>query len=283
GSDYGTKISVIKANAHKYSIRAMCKLLNVTRSSVYYQAKGKTIDHELEQVIIKNFKESRNNYGTRKIKHVLSKHGYTVSRRKIGKVMKKYGLVSNYTVKHYKVHRSTVNEEAVSNVVNRKFNDRKRLDVAVSDLTYVRVKNRWHYICLIIDLSNREIIGYSSGPNKDASLVLQAFSKIDAPLHAINIFHSDRGNEFKNNTLDRLLKAFNIERSLSNKGTPYDNAVAEAGFKIVKTEFAFNRVFNSQKELSLELFDYVNWYNTIRIHGSLNYQTPVQYRLNSRP
>lgn len=261
----------------------MCKLLNVTRSSVYYQPKDKAIDHELEQVIIKIFKESRNNYGTRKIKHTLSKHGYTASRRKIGKVMKKYGLVSNYTVKHYKVHRSTVNEDAVSNVVNRQFNDRKRLDVAVSDLTYVRVKNRWHYICLIIDLSNREIIGYSSGPNKDASLVLQAFSKIDASLYAINIFHSDRGNEFKNKALDTLLKTFNIERSLSNKGAPYDNAVAEAGFKIVKTEFAFNRVFNSQEELSLELFDYVNWYNTIRIHGSLNYQTPVQYRLNSRP
>ncbi len=66
-------------------------------------------------------------------------------------------------------------------------------------------------------------------------------------------------------------------------GYSYDNAVAEAGFKIVKTEFAFNRVFSSQKELSSELFDYVNWYNTVRIHGSLNYQTPVQYRLNSSP
>ena len=261
----------------------MCKLLNISRSTLYYESIDKVIDHELEKLIVKIFKESRNNYVTRKIKHTLSKQGYIASRRKIGKIMKKYGLVSNYTVKHYKVHRSSVNEDAVNNVVNRQFNDRKRLDVAVSDLTYVRVKNRWHFICLIIDLSNREIIGYSSGPNKDASLVLQAFSKIDASLHAINIFHSDRGNEFKNNALDELLKTFNIERSLSNKGSPYDNAVAEAGFKIVKTEFAFNRVFNSQVELSLELFDYVNWYNTIRIHGSLNYQTPVQYRLNSRP
>lgn len=261
----------------------MCKLLNVTRSSGYYQSQNVVIDHELEQMILKIFKDSRNNYGTRKIKHVLAKHVYTVSRRKIAKIMKKYGLVSNYTVKHYKVHRSNVNEEVVDNVVNRQFNDRTRLDVAVSDLTYVRVKNRWHYICLIIDLSNREIIGYSNGPNKDSALVLQAFSKIQSPLHEINIVHSDRGNEFKNKSLDELLKAFKIERSLSNKGTPYDNAVAEAGFKIVKTEFAFNRIFSSQKELSLDLFDYVNWHNTIRIHGSLNYQTPVQYRLKCRP
>lgn len=261
----------------------MCKLLNISRSTLYYESIDKVIDHELEKLIIKIFKESRHNYGTRKIKHMLSKQVYIASRRKIGKIMKKYGLASNYTVKHYKVHRRSVNEYAVSNAVNRQFNDRKRLDVTVSDLTYVRIKNRWHFICLIINLSNREIIGYSSGPNKDASLVLQAFSKIDASLHAINIFPSNRGNEFKNNPLDELLKTFNIERSLSNKGSPYDNAVAEAGFKIVKTEFAFNRVFNSQVELALELFDYVNWYNTIRIHGSLNYQTPFQYRLNSRP
>lgn len=261
----------------------MCKLLNVTRSNLYYQPRDKVIDYKREQLIIKIFKESRNNYGTRKIKHVLSSYGHTVSRRKICEIMKKYGLVSNYTVKHYKIHRNNVNEEAVSNVVNRQFNNRKHLDVAVSDLTYVRVKNRWHYICLIIDLSNREIIGYSSGPNKDATLVLQAFSKIKTPLQEINIFPLDRGNEFKNNSLDKLLKTFKIERSLSNKGTPYDNAVAEAGFKIVKTEFSFNRIFNNQKELSLELLDYVNWYNTIRIHGSLNYQTPMQYRLNSRP
>ena len=67
----------------------MCKLLNVTRSSVTYQSQNVVIDHELEQMILKIFKDSRNNYGTRKIKHVLAKHGYTVSRRKIAKIMKK--------------------------------------------------------------------------------------------------------------------------------------------------------------------------------------------------
>lgn len=64
------------------------------------------------------------------------------------------------------------------------------------------------------------------------------------------------------------------------KGCPYDNAVAEATYKIFKTEFAYNRRFESFEELENELFDYVNWYNNIRIHGSLNYQTPVQYRLS---
>ncbi len=92
---------------------------------------------------------------------------------------------------------------------------------------------------------------------------------------------SDRGNEFKNKIIEEVLETFEITRSLSAKGCPYDNAVAEATYKIVKTEFAFNRKFNNFKELELELFDYVNWYNNIRIHGSLDYKTPVEYRLFS--
>ena len=78
--------------------------------------------------------------------------------------------------------------------------------------------------------------------------------------------------------IEEALEAFEINQSLSHKGCPYDNAVAEATYKIIKTEFAFNRRFESLQELERELFDYVNWYNNIRIHGSLNYQTPVEYR-----
>ena len=103
--------------------------------------------------------------------------------------------------------------------------------------------------------------------------------KTNCNLSEINIFHTDRGCEFKNNIIDEVLEAFNIKRSLSKKGCPYDNAVAEATYKIIKTEFAFNRGFTNFEELEMELFDYVNWYNNHRIHGSLNYMTPVEYKL----
>ena len=85
--------------------------------------------------------------------------------------------------------------------------------------------------------------------------------------------------ESKNNIIDEILETFEIQRSLSKKGCRYDNAVAEAGYKIIKTEFAFNRIFNSLEELKLELRSYVLWYNNKRIHSALNYMTPVEYRL----
>ncbi|NGM84180.1 IS3 family transposase [Paenibacillus sp. 7124] len=75
-----------------------------------------------------------------------------------------------------------------------------------------------------------------------------------------------------------LLKTFNIGRSLSMKGCPYDNAVAEATYKIMKTEFVNQMNFQSLRQLELELSDYVNWFNKHRIHGTLGYMTPIQYR-----
>ena len=257
----------------------MCRILGVTRSLVYYKYKrNKENETAIDNAVIQVFRDSRNNYGTRKIKKALEKENIIVSRRKIGEIMDKYGLISNYTVKQYKVQKSKCNEEKVENEVARRFDNRKHLEVVVSDLTYVKVRNKWNYVCILLNLANREIIGYSAGKNKNASLVYDAFMKVEGNRNEIEIFHTDRGSEFKNKMIEEVLEAFEIRRSLSKKGCPYDNAVAEAAFKVIKTEFAFNRTFDSLEQLETELFDYVNWYNYHRIHGALDYRTPVECR-----
>lgn len=215
----------------------MCKLLNISRSLVYYTYKNRKSDSELEQLIIKILKESKNNYGSRKIKVKLKEYAFIISLRRIRRIMKKYGLVSNYTIKQFKTHHLKVNNDDIPNIVNRNFNNRNFLEVIISDLTYVRVLNKWCYVCLIIDLFNREIIGYSVGKHKDASTIEKAIKSIKYDLNEISIFHSNRGNEFKNKIIEEILNKFDIQRSLSQKGTPYDNAVAEATYKIFKTEF----------------------------------------------
>ena len=281
GADLRTKVNVIKANAHKYSVSAMCRVLQVNRSSYYYEAKQKPDESGLASEITQIFRASRNNYGTRKIKKELMDAGKQVSRRRIGRIMKQEGLVSNYTTAQFKPQKDTCSESKTENVLNRQFQNREYRDVVISDLTYVRVGTRWNYICVLVDLFNREIIGYSAGEHKTAGLVKAAFQSVEGSLEEIRLFHTDRGNEFKNQTVEELLEVFDIERSLSHKGCPYDNAVAEATFKIIKTEFVWNETFADLKELKLKLWDYVNWYNHHRIHSSLGYQTPVQYRQNN--
>ena len=272
---------MIRRNAHKYSISAQCKVLNVNRATYYYAAQWNeaTVQKDLiETEVLRIFNVNEKVYGTRKIKVELKKAGYIVSRRRIGRIMKEHGLVSAYTIAQFKVHKSTCNEAATPNLLNRKFNPEVPFKAVVSDLTYVRVDGKWNYICLLTDLFNREIIGYSCGRHKDAALVYQAFAKVKANLKQIQLFHTDRGNEFKNRLIDEVMDTFEIKRSLSMKGCPYDNAVAEATFKLVKTEFVKPRHFSSLAQLDSELKAYVTWFNLKRIHSTLGYLSPIEYK-----
>lgn len=194
--------------------------------------------------------------------------------------MKRLGIVSKYTIAQFKIHKQTCNEDQTDNKLARKFDNQEPYAVVVSDLTYVRVKNKWNFICLLIDLFNREIIGYSAGRHKEAKLVSIAFSTVNADLRNIKLFHTDRGSEFKNQLIDKILSSFELDRSLSNKGCPYDNAVAEATFKLCKIEFVYGRTFDSLGQLQMELADYVNWFNNFRTHSSLNYLTPAEAKAN---
>jgi len=260
----------------------MCKVLEISRSSYYYKESEKQPDADVENAIISEFHNSRRNYGTRKLKKELARNqnghkSLKVSRRRIGKIMNKYGLVSKYTLRRKKRIKNDVNNDPISNIVERKFTERKPLEVVVSDLTYIKCAGRWHYLCLLLDLHGRKIIGSAIGRKKDAKLVRKAFYGVQSDLRQINIFHTDRGSEFKNLVVDEILHAFGITRSLSAKGSPIDNAVAESMYNIVKTEFVFDETFLDYDELELKWFDFVNWYNNVRIHGSLGYVSPSQF------
>lgn len=171
--------------------------------------------------------------------------------------MKENGLVSSYTVKQFKVEKKACNEKNIPNIIDRQFDNRGILEACVSDLTYVKVGGRRNYICTIIDLNNREIIGYAAGTKKDANLVKEAIYSIRYPLSRLKIFHTDRGNEFDNRTIDKILDIFGISRY----GSPHDNAVAEAANKVIKTELIYKKQFNKLVELKLELSEFVYCYN----------------------
>ena len=93
--------------------------------------------------------------------------------------MKKNGLISNYTVKQFKLHKPICNNDPIKNELNRNFKQKERMNVIVSDLTYVNVDGKWNYICTIIDLYNREIVGYAASKNKDASIVKKHLALYD--------------------------------------------------------------------------------------------------------
>jgi transposase InsO family protein len=142
----------------------------------------------------------------------------------------------------------------------------------------LRIGNRRADTCLLLDLANRDIVGHGASWRKDAALVKSAFASKDANHYDVDIFHSERGSEFDNMTIDDLSDFFGIRRSLSRKSNPWDNAVAEATFKLYKAEFTYREHFNTIEELQVKLSDYVHWFNNVRIHSTLGYLTPAEFK-----
>ena len=273
---------MIAGNAGRYPISAQCEILGVPRSTYYAmraRAGAEAAPDPATACVVDAYERGRGRYGARKIKAALERRGITLSRRRIGRIMKENGLVSAYTKAAFRPHSAKVNEADVPNVVGRRFDGHAPRTHIVSDLTYVRVGARWNYVCLLIDLYNREIVGHSAGERKDARLVKSAFATLDFPLDDIEVFHTDRGSEFGNAAIDGLLEAFGVERSLSRKGCPYDNAVDESTNKILKAELIYRERFSTLRELQVKLSDYVHWYNNFRLHSTLGYMSPVEFRL----
>lgn len=113
-------------------------------------------------------------------------------------------------------------------------------------------------LCLsYTQLALPEIPGYSAGQDKDTEPAYKSFATLKYDLHTISISHTDCGNEFENNAIDRTLDTFKIDRCLSKKGCPYDNLVEKTTFKTFKVEFVYQHVFENLDKRQLESFIYV--------------------------
>jgi transposase InsO family protein len=233
----------------------------------------------IDDAVREEFERSSRRYGARRLKKALERRGIVASRRRIRRSMRSQGLRSRYQRKSFRPHPSRPNEADLPNVLDRDFDGHAPHTHVCSDLTYVRVGSVWCYVCLLIDLYNREIVGHAASRNKDAALVMAAFATLEFPLCDIDVFHTDRGSEFDNAAIDEMLEVFGITRSLSKKGCPFDNAVDESTNKSLKAELVWGEEFRDLNELQVRLNEYVWWYNNDRLHSTLNYMSPVEFRL----
>ncbi|WP_371836469.1 IS3 family transposase [Bifidobacterium pseudolongum] len=279
GADIRTKVAVIRANASRYPISAQCRILGVPRSTYYWM-----IEHpEAGRVdpiagdVHAIWRDSHERYGARKIKAALERRGVTASRRRIVNIMKRRGMTSAYARRTFKPHKTRVNEARLANILDREFDGYEPRTHLASDLTHVRVGGKWAYVCLLIDLANRSIAGHSADTSRTADLVMAAFATLDFPLTEVEVFHTDRGSEFDNAKIDELLDVFDIRRSLSRKGNPYDNAVVESTNRLLKKELIYRNHYTSLEQLRSDLNDYVWWFNNQRLHSTLGYRSPKEF------
>ncbi|MFZ7102712.1 MAG: IS3 family transposase [Peptococcaceae bacterium] len=117
------------------------------------------------------------------------------------------------------------------------------------------------------------------GRARDTALVYHAFATIKVNLHNIKMFHTDCGSEFKSRLTDEIISTFNYSALFERvKGCSRDNAVSEGTFKLVKTELVKNRRFIVLEQLENELKSYIKWFNEKRIHSTLGWLSPLEYK-----
>ena len=283
------KYQLIKENRSHYPVEKMCKILNVSTSGFYKWENKQTEKSSLDLLLMAEIKaiyvKSRKTFGYIRVTKVLKDKGYVVNKKKVYRLMQEMGI-SGLQIKGFrpKTTLSRHNEPISPNLVNGNFQLKEKNLVWVSDITYIRVKNQWNYLCMIIDLGNREVVGWSFGNHMRTELVLKAMISAVEKRGAENlkdlIFHSDRGSQYASREFRQYLGSLGIRSSMSGKGNCYDNAVAESFFSTLKREEVIRKDYEAMDtdEARLELFDYIEiFYNRQRLHSALNYTVPVEF------
>jgi transposase InsO family protein len=263
----------------------MCRALSVSRSGYYaWRKKGKSkqeIENEkLLEIIIEIYEQSKKRYGGPRVWKALKNRGIDCGKNRVARLMKKAGMISKRRKKFKATTNSKHNLPVAPNLINQDFTADQPNDVWVSDITYIWTYAGWLYLCIILDLYNRQIVGWSIKPRMTKELVLESLDKAiknQRPSPGL-IFHSDRGSQYASHKVRELLEKHQIRQSMSKKGDCFDNAVAESFFASLKTECVYLEKFYTREQAISEIFEYIEiFYNRQRIHSTLNFQVPVLF------
>jgi len=254
----------------------MCRVLGVSRSGYYrwvnpQPSAREVANGELLAEIQQLYHQSQGRYGSPKITKKLHAMGYSVSRQRVARLMRRAQLTSIIHKKYRVVTTDSTHGYPVSeNLLARAFEVAAPSTVWVSDISYIPTQTGWVYLSIIMDLFDRRIVGGSLSATMSVSQTTAKAWQM-ALTHRVAqpgmIFHSDRGVQYAAQEFRDLLEENAIVQRMSRKGNCWDNAVAESFFKILKSELIYHTEFASMAEARVALFECIEiWYHRQRIH-----------------
>lgn len=282
------KYKFIIVNRKEFRVGKMCKVLNVSRSGYHNYVKRRYSRRENDEIIILEkikeiHKNSRGLYGSPRIYQELRKRGLKINKKRVVRIMQKYGIRAKTRKKFKKTTNSNHNNPIAKDLLGQNFKSRESNKIWVSDITYIRTREGWLYLSCILDLYSRMIVGWQIDRRQTSSLVTEAIGSALAKRgkHPGLIFHSDQGSQYASEAVRDILRDSQMVQSMSRKGNCYDNAVMESFFHTLKNELVSFETFTTREEAKMKIFDYIEiYYNRQRIHSSINYFTPVEYENN---
>ena len=271
---------VIYRHKDKYSISEMCRFFEVSRSGYYDYVKRMDVpawDLPLAEKIRECQEHSHRTYGYRRVHIWLERQGIYRNPKTVLRVMQKYNLLSEVRKKKY--HNYTTGIYVYPNRLARNFYAERPNQKWVTDISYIKTGQGFLYLSVIRDLYDNSIVAYKTGTEQNINLVLstiRAAKKKEKVTEELQL-HSDQGFQYTSQAYYSLTKSYHITPSMSSRGNPYDNAMAENFFSILKTECIHRAKIRTYEEARLLIGAYIQFYNTERIQLKTKL-TPLEKR-----
>ncbi len=262
------KYRVIYRHKDKYSIREMCRFFEVSRSGYYGYVSRMDVparDLPLAEKIRECQEECGRTYGYRRVHIWLERQGIYRNPKTVLRVMQKYGLLSVIRRKKYRNYGEYLHK--YPNLLNRDFHAERPNQKWVTDISYIHTKQGVLYLSVIRDLYDNSIVAYKTGTEQNVNLVLSTIreaKKKEKVTEELQL-HSDQGFQYTSQAYFKLTQSYGITPSMSRQGNPYDNALAENFFSILKTECIYRVKLQTYEEASLLIGEYIHFYNNQRI------------------
>lgn len=280
----------IERHRSAHAVGRMCRVLGVTRSG-YHAWRGRGLsprarrDAELLGKIRESHRLSKGRYGSPNIHEDLRARGERTGRKRVARLMREAGIRSK-VVKRFKATTQSKHSLPVAdNLLQRDFTAVAPNRAWVSDITYLWTREGWLYLCVVLDLWDRKVVGWSMGERLVAELAVDALSKavmLRRPPDGL-LFHSDRGSQYASEAFRAELGRCKMVQSMSRKGDCWDNAVAESFFGILKRELVYHETYGTRAEARLSVFQYIEgWYNRRRRHSTLGRLSPLEFEQTAR-
>lgn len=259
---------VIYRHKDKYSISEMCKFFLVSRSGYYDYVKRMDIpakDLPLAEKIRECQAKCGKTYGYRRVHIWLERNGIHHNPKTILRVMQKYNLLSVVRRKKYRNYSNILHK--YPNLLNRDFKADRPNQKWVTDISYIKTSQGTMYLSVIRDLFDNSIVAYKTGTEQNINLVLSTIraAKRKEKVTVEVLLHSDQGFQYTSQAYFKLTQSYGITPSMSRRGNPYDNALAENFFSILKTECIYRTKLKTYEEARLLIGEYIHFYNNERL------------------
>ena len=263
----------------------LCEWLKVSRSGYYAWLKREASlrskeDKKLSTIITQIHKDSRGTYGSPRVHEALKRRGISVGKKRVERLMQASGLQGRVVLVTRRQPGLKRFKERGENLRLDQPAPMKPNRVWVSDITYIKVRETYKFLIVIMDLYSRRILSWSltdSRTTMETTNVLKRAIKERHPDQGL-IFHTDRGIEFTGNVFRQELRKYGIKESVNRLGYCTDNGHMESYFHTLKAELIRGRKFNSMAELRYALNSYINhFYNKKRLHSGIGYISPIEF------